>query len=186
MQENTGLLFQTTRLVLREIREDDWEAVHEYGSDPEVVKYMLFGPNSLDDTRAFIERALANQKAQPRLSYNFALITKNDDKLIGSCELRIENVGSKEGEIGYILNRKYWNRGYMTEAAIKAVSFGFEQLGLHRIFATCHPANKGSYHVMEKIGMQREGQIRSHRFIKGEWRDSLLYSILENEWHAGK
>ena len=67
---------------------------------------------------------------------------------------------NKEGEIGYILNRRYWNQGYMTEAARKVVSFGFEQLGLHRIIATCDPANIGSYRVMEKIGMQREGLFK--------------------------
>ena len=186
MQDNTGLKLQTARLILRDFREEDWRDVHEYGSDPKVVKYMPFGPNTEDETKAFINRVLGNQKAQPRISYNFALINKLDDKLIGACAVNIKSVENKEGEIGYILNRRYWNQGYMTEAARKVVSFGFKQLGLHRVIATCDPANTGSYRVMEKIGMQKEGYLREYKLFKGVWRDFLLYSILEKEWQKGQ
>jgi len=57
----------------------------------------------------------------------------------------------------------------------------FQDLGVHRVFATCDPANIASYRVMEKIGMKREGYMREHKFAKGKWRDSLIYSILEHE-----
>ena len=182
MQENKSPTLQTERLILRDFREEDWQAAHEWGSDPKVVKYMPFGPNTEDETKNFINRVLNNQKAQPRISFNFALINKPDNRLIGSCRIKIKSVDSKEGEIGYALNRRYWNQGYMTEAARSVISFGFIQLGLHRIIATCDPANTGSYRVMEKLGMQREGYLREHEFWKGAWLDSLLYSILEKEW----
>lgn len=87
----------------------------------------------------------------------------------------------REGEIAYALAKKFWNRGYMTEAANAIVAFGFEKLGLHRIYATCDPANTASVRVMEKISMKREGHLRAHRFAKGNWRDSLLYAVLNNE-----
>jgi [ribosomal protein S5]-alanine N-acetyltransferase len=186
MQDNPNLTLETERLILRDFREDDWQVVHEYGSDPEVVKYMPFGPNTEEDTGAFIQRTLARQKAQPRAHYNFALINKKDKKLIGACEVSIESTENKEGHLGYILNRRYWNQGYMTEAARKVVSFGFGQLGLHRIVATCDPGNIGSYRVMEKLGMKREGYLREHALWKGIWRDSLLYAILEQEWRKRK
>ena len=162
MQENKSPTLQTERLILRDFREEDWQAAHEWGADPKVVKYMPFGPNTEDETKTFINRVLNNQKAQPRISFNFALINKPDNRLIGSCRIKIKSVDSKEGEIGYALNRRYWNQGYMTEAARSVISFGFIQLGLHRIIATCDPANTGSYRVMEKLGMQREGYLREH------------------------
>jgi RimJ/RimL family protein N-acetyltransferase len=182
MQDNTNLTLQTARLILRDFREEDWRDVHEYGSDLEVVKYMLFGPNTEEDTKAFIHRVLGNQKEKPRIAYNFALVNKQENKLIGACAVTIKSTDNREGEIGYILNRRYWNRGYMTEAARKVVDFGFQQLGLHRVIATCDPANTGSYRVMEKVGMQKEGYLREHKLFKGVWRDFLLYAILENEW----
>jgi [ribosomal protein S5]-alanine N-acetyltransferase len=186
MQESESLLLQTERLILREFREEDWQAVHEYGSDPETVKYMIFGPNTEEDTKAFIQRELGHQKEMPRSVYNFALINRNTCRLIGACAMMIRNAENKEGEIGYILNRSYWNQGYMSEAAARVISFGFERLGLHRIFATCDPANTGSYRVMEKNGMQREGYLREYRRFKGVWRDFLMYSILEKEWSERK
>jgi RimJ/RimL family protein N-acetyltransferase len=186
MQENPGVTLQTERLILRDLREEDWRDVYVYASDSITVKYMPFGPDTEEESRAFINRVLAQQKAQPRLWYDFALVNKMNNQVIGSCALRITSAENKEGEIGYILNRRYWNQGYMTETARKVVSFGFTQLGLHRIIATCDPANTGSYRIMEKIGMQKEGYLREHKLFKGVWRDFLLYSILEKEWLNSK
>jgi [ribosomal protein S5]-alanine N-acetyltransferase len=182
MQNNSNLRLETERLILRDFREEDWRDVHEYGSDPEVVKYMPFGPNTEEESKAYIQSTYANQKEQPRVHYNFALVNKQDNKVIGGCGLGIRNADDKEANLGYILNRQFWNKGYTTEAARKVIAFGFEQLGLHRIIATCDPANTGSYRVMEKIGMQREGYLREEKMFKGTWHDSLLYSILEREW----
>ena len=186
MQNNTNLLLETERLIIRDFREEDWHDVHQYGSDPEVVKYMPFGPNTEEDTKAFIQRTLNNQRAEPRTHFNFALIQKQDNKLIGACEVWIKSAENKAGEIGYILNRKYWHNGFMPEAAQRVVTFGFEQLGLHSITAACDPANTGSYRVMEKVGMQREGLLRERELWKGVWRDLLQYSILEKEWAIRK
>jgi [ribosomal protein S5]-alanine N-acetyltransferase len=170
-------------LILRDFRESDWQAVHEYASDLDTVRFMPFGPNTEQNTKEFIKIVLAQQKEQPRVSYNFALVVKSGNQLVGSCRIRAA-AENKEGDIGYVLNRNYWNRDYMTEAARRVVSFGFERLGMHRIFATCDPANIGSYRVMEKTGMKREGHLREHKLMKGRWRDSLIYSILEPEWRV--
>ena len=182
MEDKTNLRLETERLILRDFVEADWRDVHQYGSDPDTVKYQPFGPNTEEETKAYIQRMLANQKAQPRVHYEFALVNKQDNKVIGGVGLNIRNAEDKEAMLGYILNRKYWNQGYTTEAAGKVIGFGFEQLGLHRIIASCDPENTGSYRVMEKIGMQREGYLREERMFKGVWRDFLLYSILEKEW----
>ena len=179
--QNNNLLLETKRLILRDFREEDWRDVHEYGSDPEVVKYQPFGPNTEKETKAYIQRIFDNQKEQPRGHYNFALVNKKDNKVIGGVGLSIRNVENKEAMLGYILNRKYWSKGFTTEAAGKVIAFGFEQLGLHRIIATCDPVNIASYRVMEKNGMQREGYLREEKMFKGAWHDSLLYSILEKE-----
>jgi RimJ/RimL family protein N-acetyltransferase len=172
----------TDRLILRDFEETDWLAVHEYGSDPEVVRYMLFAPNTEADTRDYISRKLTQQKEEPRRSYDLALITRREGRLIGACGIYVHSPQNREGWIGYILNRGFWGQGYMTEAAQRIVGFGFEELGLHRIYATCDPANVRSTKVMEKLRMRWEGHLREHQFAKGTWRDSLLYAVLENEW----
>ena len=84
--------------------------------------------------------------------------------------------------IGYCFNRRYWGRGYATEAARAVVDFGFASLGLHRIFATCAPENTASARVLEKLGMRREGHMARHKWVRGRGRDSCLYAVLEDEW----
>jgi RimJ/RimL family protein N-acetyltransferase len=165
MPENKSVILHTERLILRDFKKDDWQAAHEYGSDPETVKYMPFGPNTEQDTKNFVSQVLASQKAQPRLNYDLALISKAENKLMGSCRIQITSIEHQEAEIGYVLNRRYWNQGFITEAVRRIISFGFEQLGLHRIYATCDPANTGSYRVIGKAGMQREGCLRQKKTI---------------------
>lgn len=175
----------TKHLVLREFNKIDWQAVHEYAADPEVVRYMKFGPNTKKETQDFIQRAIASQQEQPRRHYQFAVVLKAEDRLIGGCGINISNPDHREGWIGYGFNRHFWGQGYATETTRALLAFGFSQLKLHRIFATRDLANIASARVLEKIGMQREGFLREHEWVKGKWRDSFLYAILEHEYRSG-
>ena len=175
-------VIRTKRLILRDLEEADWEAVHSYASDPEVVRYMAWGPNTEEETKNFIQRAIAYQTEQPRKNYTLAIVIRSEDILIGCCGIHVSNPDNRGGWIGYSFNRNFWGQGYATETAKALLKFGFSQLNLHRIFATCDPANIASVRVLEKIGMQREGHLREHKWAKGKWRDSLLYAILDYEW----
>lgn len=177
-----GVTLTTDRLVLREFREDDWVAVHEYGSDPEVVRYMPWGPNSEEDTRAFIERALASQLDDPRTTYELAITLCADGGLVGGCGIHAISFANRSASMGYCLHRDAWGRGYATEAARALLALGFDTLGLHRMAATCDIGNLASTKVLEKIGMRREAQFREDTLLRGRWRDSCLHAILEDEW----
>ncbi len=173
---------ETDRLILREFEQGDVDSVQDYAVDPEVCKYMLWGPNTLADTTAFVQSILDQQLKQPRTDWSFALTMKGSEgRLVGECRMHVVHPANKEGEIGYVLNRMYWNQGYMTEAVRRVIDSGFEELGLHRIVGICHPANRASVRVMEKTGMEREGHLREHLRWKGHWRDSLLYSVIESD-----
>ena len=177
---------ETARLLLREFEEDDWRAVHEYGSDPEVVTFVPWGPNTEEESRDFIARQIALQGEHPRNHYGFAVILKHQNQLIGSIGLNVTSRDNREGWIGYCFTRSLWRRGYATEAAQAVVAFGFKQLGLHRIFATCDVENMASARVLQKTGMRREGHLREHNWQKGQWRDSFLYAVLEQDWKHGE
>ena len=170
----------TGRLVLREFTRDDFDGVHKYASDPEVVRYMTWGPNTRAETRRFIERNIQAQVVQPRTNYDLA-ITINDE-LIGGCGLTIHSLSDKRAEIGYCIRRDCWGKGIGTEVATELIRFGFSEMKMHRIEAKCDPDNIASYKIMEKNGMQREGILRQEKKIRSEWRDSYIYSILEDEW----
>ena len=171
-------IVRTDRLVLRELEEVDWEAAHSYASDPEVVRYMDWGPNTEDETRKFIQRASEGQREQPRKNYELAIVLKEDGQLIGGCGIHVSDPINREGWIGYCLSRHFWRRGYATETAKALLRFGFDQLNLHRMFALCDPENIASAHVLEKAGMQQEGRFRERKFRKGTWHDELVYAII--------
>jgi ribosomal-protein-alanine N-acetyltransferase len=183
--EDIVLPLRTERLVLRDFVGEDWSQVHEYGSDPEVVRFMPWGPNSETATHEFIERALAAQREDPRTKFELAVTLADDGRLIGGCGVRVSAPADRGADMGYCLRRECWGRGYGTETAGALVRFGFEQLKLHRIIATCDVENVASARVLEKTGMRREAHFRSDSEIRGEWRDSYLYAILEHEWTSG-
>lgn len=173
------MIIVTERLVIRDFNATDWQAVHAYASDPLVTQYMMWGPNTEHDTKAFIQRAIEMRGQSPRVDFELAVALRTDHRLIGGVGI---HVADRQGEIGYCFHPDYWRQGYASEAAAAMLRFGFQELELHRIYATCRPENIGSAGVMKKIGMTCEGRIREHLFYKGKWHDSFQYSILEHEF----
>ena len=171
---------QTDRLSIREFAPGDESDIHEYASDPEVARFMPWGPNTMAQTREFHAKKLAPHP-DPRVEYELAIVLKAERKLVGGVGMRIKNPAHREADIGYVLNRRYWNQGIMTEAARAMLRFGFGELGMHRIYATCDAQNAASARVMQKMGMQYEGHLRQNIFEKGRWRDTFVYAILETD-----
>ena len=104
--------------------------------------------------------------SRPRTKYQLAVTLKSTDQLIGNCGVRLAEEGSQVGDIGYELSPGHWGRGYATEAARAIMAFGFETLHLHRIWAECIAENTRSARVLEKLGMQLEGRLREHTFLR--------------------
>lgn len=174
---------QTKHLVLRPFIESDLKALHEYASDPDVVKYMTWGAHTPQDSRLFLEMAMDNYMRSKGRSLDFAVVLKQSGKVIGGCHIYSE-MPKKEAAVGWVLNKNYWNRGYGTEIAGEIIKIGFQELNLRRIWSCCDTLNHGSYMVMEKNRMRREGVFLKSRFCKGEWHNEYLYAILKEEWEA--
>jgi len=177
-----GVIIETERLVLRDFRPEDWETVHEYAIDPEVCRYMPWGPNSEDETRAFIGRAMDGRAQNPRLHFELAIILAEGDRLIGGGGIRAADESFRAADMGYCLRRDAWGKGFGTESATALVAYGFEQLGVHRIWATCDSKNARSARVLEKSGMELEGTMRDDTWLRGRWRSTHMFAILETQW----
>jgi RimJ/RimL family protein N-acetyltransferase len=178
------VIIETERLRLRDFRREDWKSVHEYAVDPEVFGYMPWGPNSEDETREFVERAIASSLEEPRLKFELAITLKEDGRLLGGGGIRAADERLQTADMGYCLRRDAWGKGVGTEAARGLIGFGFERLGVHRIWATCDTENARSARVLEKAGMTLEGTMRDDTWLRGRWRSSRLYAILRTEWDA--
>ncbi|MFC1996561.1 GNAT family N-acetyltransferase, partial [Chloroflexota bacterium] len=172
----------SSRLILREYTEADFQGVHMYAKDPETVRFMTWGPNSHQETRDFIELAISQQSIEPRRNYHFAVTLKENNHLVGGCGIHCHRMLHKSAEIGYCFNKQFWMQGYATETTGALLKFGFESMQMHRIIARCHPDNVGSERVMQKNGLRKEAHFVQELWQREQWRDSLLYAILDSEW----
>lgn len=172
----------TERLILRDFREQDWEDVHEYSKDPRLTYYLNWGPNTEEQTKAFVRRALRHQGEIPRTHFEFAIENKETGKVIGNCRLLYMLHRHRCAELHVIIRREDWGKGYGAESMNALLAMGFEDLKLHRIFSAVDPEDVASARVLEKCGFQREGHLREHQWVKETWRDSLLYAVLDYEW----
>lgn len=183
------MILTTKRLILRPFEASDFAAVHRYASNPDNVKYTIWGPNSESETRAFLKTVILQALAEPRTHYEFAVVLKETNALIGGCGISLDD-SSCSAEIGWVLHQDFWRQGYGTELAHELLRFGFEDLQLHRIYANCNAANYGSYRVMERNGMRREAYFRQSRAGRtcdqAAWHDELQYAMLAEEWSAKK
>lgn len=169
-------------VVLRDFESDDLDATMRVVGDPDVVHHLSFDTRTREQQAELLAADIERARAEPRPDYYLAVIEKATRQLIGF--VRIGLMRHQAGELGYATRKDRWRAGLTTEAARMMLEFGFTTLGLHRIQAACGPQNIGSQALLEKLGFQREGRIRDHVFTNGAWRDSLLYSILDSEWHA--
>ena len=167
----------TERLLIRPLQEADWAALYAYTSNPTVMAYIPEGMMSEAQAQAFVRQ---NQQAESVTAY--ALLRTADKQFIGHMIFH-PWFAPRTYEIGWILHPAYHRQGYASEAAAALLRYGFAEMQLHRIIATCQPENPASYGVMEKIGMRREGHFQQCIYRGADiWWDEYFYAMLKREW----
>ena len=171
---------ETPRLILRPLCLGDARDLFAYARDEQVSRHVLWDTHeSLRQSREFLRGALRQyRRGQPG---SFAIVLKESGRMIGTVGFMWINLDHRSGEVGYSLNRDYWNRGLMTEALRQVVAFGFDTLRLNRIEAQHEVDNPASGRVMAHVGMRFEGVLRQRLKNKGRYVDVALYSILRGD-----
>ena len=174
-------VLETERLVLRKFNNNDADDLYEYCKDPEVTKYLIFETyeniETAQDRIDFLQAKYAQEKM-----LCWAIVEKYSKKVIGSIDLCNICDKDKKAEAGYVLNREYWNRGYMTECLKRVLDYAFNELGLVRVYAKCIISNIASETVMKKTGMSFEGVEKKSVYIKGKYYDVKQYAITDEEY----
>ena len=171
---------ETQRLLLRSYRSEDWERVHIYGANPEFSQFELWGPNSIEDTKKFVSDMVSQSAQKDCYQFDLAVCIKDTGLLIGGCGIRRESQTSCIANLGWAINPEFQSKGFATESAKALIQFGFEQLKLRVIYATCDTRNIASMKVMEKLGMIRVGHLIGDKMQKGHLRDSFRYELNSN------
>jgi RimJ/RimL family protein N-acetyltransferase len=165
------MILETERLILRPLTRADLDAVHAYMSDPAVCRHTIAGPNTRDQTLAF----LSEIDPAPDAHHEFAVVERKTGEVIG--HVGCEPYGPGRSELGWILRRDRWGLGFASEAARAIAAFAASLPGVEEVVARCRPENSASERVMIKIGMVLIGRLEADVMIEGQARDSLLYAM---------
>ncbi len=173
----------TNRLFLRQIQPQDAEDLFATFSDEEAMQYYGHEPHrALDETRALIEQIQARYSRREAIRWGITL--KGADRVIGSCSFHHFDAGFHRVETGYELHRAFWGQGIMTEAVSAILTYGFTELGLHRVEAIIDLANERSKGLLLKLGFTYEGNLRQRFFFRDRFEDEHYFGLLKDEWRG--
>jgi RimJ/RimL family protein N-acetyltransferase len=149
------IIFESARLLFREFTAEDTQLLYDLNSNPNVIKYVHEPTPTIESTTKVLQDIILPQYKL----YNhgrWAVHLKSTSEFIGWCGLKYIKEAD-EIDLGYRFKEDFWGKGYATEAAKAAISYGFNTLRLKKIIAKALPENLGSLHVMEKCGMSYTG-----------------------------
>jgi ribosomal-protein-alanine N-acetyltransferase len=172
---------ETPRLSLRVVAEPDLPALLEVNGNDEVTRFLPYATwGSLADGEAWLKRMTDMQASGPALQ--FVIAEKPGGVAIGTCLLFRYEEASARAELGYVLGRAHWGRGYMREALAGLLECAFTHLSLRRLEAEVDPRNVPSARLLQELGFQKEGLLRKRWVLKGEARDVEAFGLLRDDW----
>ncbi len=163
--------------LIRNFIQTDAFSLSRYADNPKIASNLrdaFPSPYTLTDAEIFLARVSSQSPVA-----TFAIATENE--AIGSIGLMIgQDVHRFSAELGYWLAEPFWGKGIMSTAVTAVVKYGFESLGLNRIYAEPYHTNAASIRVLQKAGFEYEGRMRANVVKKGKILDQLLYAKIRN------
>jgi len=173
-------VLKTDDFILREITEDDLEAISSIWGSPNVAENLSSGQLSHDESvqMLYVLRSLWENDAGIR--WGVAL----DGRLIGTCGFHNLNNSAKRGELGYELDYGFWGRGLMRKALCPVLDYGFNIMRFERIEAFINPDNDRSVALLKKLRFVEEGVLRDYAATPRGLVDQRCLSLLKRDWQA--
>ena len=151
-----NIVLETERLILRTFTIDDAPLIYELNIDPDVIRYTFDPIKNIEHAKEVLEKTILPQYALYDHG-RWAVHLKSDFEFIGWCGLKARPERN-EIDLGYRFQKKFWRKGYATEAAVACIKYGFEKLNLVRIVGRAIPDNESSLKVLQKCGMNYLGE----------------------------
>jgi len=175
--------FESKRLLLRKLTLADAPDVQLIRSDKKVMNYMDSDNHAtIQYSENFISENLKMYGQKEGIFWG--LIEKTSGKFIGDFAYWKIDKKNSRAEIGYVLKPEFWGKGFMKEAMIKIINFGFDDLKLHSIEANINPENENSRGILTKLGFKKEAYFRENYYFNGEYLDSEIYSLLKIDFKS--
>lgn len=172
------------KITLRQLRRSDAMVLQRNANNREIIRNVthLPYPYTINHAKSWVEKSL--RLARKRKEFHFGIINADSGQLIGMIGLRMVDFKNKNAEVGFWLGKKYWNKGYTTEAVRLIMQYAFNDLRLQRLYAIVLSLNIGSVRVLEKNGLIRECVWRKAHVIGQKRYDVYAYGILKAEFRA--
>lgn len=168
--------FGTERLLMRPLRVDDADALFAADNDAELMRYWSSGPHAdVAETRAYLAPRFDKDDWR-----SWAITLRSGDRVIGTVSAGQRRAGVVE--IGYLLARSAWGRGYAREAVSGLIDLLLRDEGNRRVFADTDPDNVASNALLSALGFRREGHLRAEWETHIGVRDTILWGLLAKEW----
>ena len=175
---------ETKRLILDDLTPADLPGLQRISRDPAFRKYVLIWLDTDEQISSFLQHAIEEAQVQERLDYSLAARDKATRTFIGLTFIGIDPELRSTAEVGIVLLPEYCNSGYGSEIMKTYLQFGFENLGMHRVYGKCDELNLASARMMERCGLKYEGTIREHVWLRDHWRSTRYYGMLAEEYSA--
>ena len=161
-------------VAFKPVELDDVPAIHRYASDPEVSRFIGWSlMHSPEETYRHVNEMTQREREGTHL---YASITEKSTRaVIGTGMLFHFDTAANQAEIGYVLHKDYWGKGYGTESVALICGFAREVLKLRRLHACVVDANIGSARILQKNGFALEERLKDHYFIENSHYDALLF-----------
>ena len=172
----------TERLLLEDMNQEDLASMMRLARDPRIMKYVFIWLENDEQVAGFVQHAIDESGRADRQDYVLAVRVAGTGEFAGFAMLEIDPEQPTTAEVGCILVPGCWKSGYASEILRALLAFGFGRLSLHRIYGKCDDLNHASAHVMEKCGLQYEGTLREHVWLRDHWRSSRHYGMLAGEY----
>jgi len=186
MNHQGTVTLTTPRLTLRRFEEGDIAvAYRNWCSDAEVTKYLRWPAHPCEDVTRMVLMDWIGSYQQPDF-YQWAIVPHEDGEAVGAITVVEHDDRTKKAHIGYCIGRPWQNKGYMTEALDRVMTFLFEQVGVNRIESLHDPNNPASGRVMTKCGILPEAVLRQADWNNQGIVDACLHAVLRSEWEAGR
>jgi RimJ/RimL family protein N-acetyltransferase len=171
---------ESERLRMTQVAEADWEFFHRVHTTAEVMRYIS-DPLTDEEIRArFDVRLLPWDKEQPHW-LSLVIREKSSGAAAGITGMRPEWMPYQQAEVGFLLLPEFQGRGYAGESLSSVISFAFGECRFHKLKALVTGGNEPSCRALERVGFQREGVIRDNFQLYGQWKDDVLFGLLEHE-----
>lgn len=176
---------ETERLLLREILPADAPRLLTIHGDPDTMKW--YGNDPLLDMQQALQlvQNFAAWRELPNPGTRWGIQVKGEWALVGSGGLFKFNRRWRSCTIGYELASTARGQGYMQEALVAMINWGWREMRLHRIEAQVHPDNLPSLGLLQRLGFKPEGRLREAGFWGGQHHDLLVLALLQQDWALG-